>query len=346
MGAVAPAVLTTTTQLVPSASGVPNSVAVMWPYEFVSEQGPGEIFTYDVSSGMQVQVGAPYQMPCKDPSGMVVGTLGSTHVMAVACYDTGSLVTLTLAGDGTLSALGSVSGLPAPYPGIALDGTNVFLPLFGQSQAANGAVAEISIAQPAAPAIVTVTPLASPFPGGFSNPAALTVAGGYVFVGSGSESAPLSQSSSVQVLSEAGLTLTGAPFMVDHSPQRLAVQSGVLYVTVFDSQELYIFDVSQPAKLALLNSFNLNTLQPLGCEAIPVVPVGRTLYVGCFVQGLIQSFDITSPAAPRLLQTLAGVSGAQGMAYADNYLLVTAGVTGGAVYQVPLTPTLGGSVGH
>ena len=57
-----------------------------------------------------------------------------------------TLLTLTVHADGSLSALGSVGGIPSPYPGIALDGTNVFIPLFGVSNAANGGVAKVSIA--------------------------------------------------------------------------------------------------------------------------------------------------------------------------------------------------------
>jgi hypothetical protein len=100
----------------PSKSGTPNSIVTFSNFEFVSVQGTGQIFTYDISSGLQVLVGAPYATPCIDPSGMVIATITGKTVMAAACYDTGSLLTLTVNADGSLSALGSVRVCPCPSP--------------------------------------------------------------------------------------------------------------------------------------------------------------------------------------------------------------------------------------
>jgi len=126
--AIAPPAITSVT---PSSTGTPNSVVWFGNYEFVSVQGTAQIFTYNISSGSQVLAVPPYSTPCADPSGMVIATIAGNNVMAVVCYDTGSMLTLTVNANGSLSALGSVSGLAAPYPGIVLDGTDVLIPLFG-----------------------------------------------------------------------------------------------------------------------------------------------------------------------------------------------------------------------
>jgi hypothetical protein len=82
-------------------------------------------------------------MPCTSPSGMVITNIAMVNVMSVVCYAaSGSLYTFTVNSDGSLTALGSVGGLAYPFPGIVLDGTNVFVPLFGASYSVNGAVAE------------------------------------------------------------------------------------------------------------------------------------------------------------------------------------------------------------
>ena len=169
------------TSIQPSGSGIPNSVVAFGNLEFVSVQGTGQIFTYNISSGSQVLVGTPYATPCADPNGMVIAPIAGSNVMAVACYDANSLLTLTVNANGSLSALGSVSGLPMPFPGIALDGTNVFVPLFGGSTA-NGGIAKVSIASPASPVIESVATLASPVAGGIANAEYLAIAGGYIYV--------------------------------------------------------------------------------------------------------------------------------------------------------------------
>jgi hypothetical protein len=64
-------------------------------------------------------------------SGMVIATIAGRNVMAVACCDTDSLLTLTVNAKGSLSVPGSVGDLMMQYPGIVLDGTNILVPPFG-----------------------------------------------------------------------------------------------------------------------------------------------------------------------------------------------------------------------
>ncbi len=42
------------TSVVPSASGIPNSVAILGNFEFISVQGTGQIFTYNIATGSQI----------------------------------------------------------------------------------------------------------------------------------------------------------------------------------------------------------------------------------------------------------------------------------------------------
>lgn len=224
-----------TTKVTPSSAGIPNSVASLGAYEFVSVQGTGQIFTYNIAGGTQALKEPPYQTPCSSPSGMVITNIAGNNIMAVVCYDTGSLLTLNIHADGSLSPLGSVGGLGTPYPGIALDGTNVFVPLFGVPLSANGGVAKVNIASPTHPVISGMATLASPSPDGYANPGYLTLAGGYIFVAAGSESYPISTSSTIQVVNETTMDLVGSPFPVAHSPQQIAVLGTAAYVTMFDA---------------------------------------------------------------------------------------------------------------
>jgi hypothetical protein len=321
------------TSVTPSSSGTPNSVVSFGNYEFVSVQGAGQIFSYNISGGSQVPVGKPYATPCTDPSGMVVATLGTQNVMTVACYDTGSLLTLTVNSDGSLAALGSVSGLPMPFPGIVLDGTNVLVPLFGGNTSGNGSVAKVSIATPTSPAIEGTVTLASPVSGGIANAEYLAVAGGYVYVTSGSESNPLGSSSTVQVVNEATMTLVGSPLVVPHSPQQIAVQGTVAYVTIFDATALESIDISNPASLQPLETMSLATANQ-SCHPVPVAVQGTSAYVGCYEEGVIEQFDITNPSQMQPAKSIAGIASPQRIAFAGNSLLVTDGVGGGQVYQI------------
>jgi hypothetical protein len=301
-------------------------------YEFVSVQGAGQIFTYNMSSGSQVPAGEPYATPCTDPSGMVIATVGAQNVMAVACYDTGSLLTLTVNADGSLSALGSVGGLLMPFPGIVLDGTDVLVPLFGGTSA-NGGLAKVSIATPTSPAIEGMVTLASPVSGGIANAEYLAVADGYIYVTSGSESNPLGASSTVQVVNEATMTLVGSPLVVPHSPQQIAVQGTVAYVTIFDATEVESIDLSNPASLQPLETLSLAAANQ-SCHPVPIIVQGTFAYVGCYSEGIIEQFDISNPAEIQPANSIAGISSPQRLAFAGNSMLVTDGASGGQVYQI------------
>jgi hypothetical protein len=318
----------------PSKSGTPNSVVSFGNLEFVSVQGTGQIFTYNISSGLQVQVGTPYETPCNDPSGMVVATIAGKNIMAVACYDTGSLLTLTVDAGGSLSALGSVSGLPMPFPGIALDGTNVLVPLFGGTST-NGAIAKVSIAAPAAPAILATVTLASPVSGGVANAEYLALAGGYIYVTSGSESNPLGSSSTVQVVNEATMALVGSPLVVPHSPQQIAVQGTVAYVTLYDATALESIDISNPAALKPLQVLPL-TVAGKSCSALPVTVQDAVAHVGCYSEGAILRLDVSNPSLMQPVSSISGVSFPQRLAADGNLLLVTSSTTGGQVYRLNL----------
>lgn len=320
------------TSVTPSNSGTPNSVVTFGNYEFVTVQGPGQISTYNISSGSQVPVGKPYATPCADPSGMVIAALGTQNVMAVACYDAGSLLTLTVNSDGSLTPLGSVSGLPMPFPGIVLDGTNVLVPLFGGGSG-NGGVAKVSIAAPASPAILGMATLASPASGGVANAEYLAATGGFIYVTAGSESNPLGSSSTVQVVNEATMTLVGSPLVVPHSPQQIAVGGTVAYVTIFDATELESIDISNPASLRPLDTMSLATADQ-NCHPIPVAVQGTYAYVGCYAEGIIEQFDISNPSQMQPAKSIAGIASPQRLAFAANYLLVTGGAIGGQVYQI------------
>ena len=335
--------LQTVTSVIPSTTGTPLSVTSLGNFEFVSIQGTGQIFSYNTAGGSQVAAAPPYATPCKDPSGMVIASIAGANIMAVVCYDTGALLTLTVHDDGSLTALGSVSGVPAPYPGIALDGTNVFIPLFGVSNAANGGVAKVSIASPAKPVITTMAPLASPPSGGYANPGYLTLAGGNIFVAAGSESGPQETSSTIQVMNEATMTLIGSPLVVAHSPQHLAVSGNTAFVTFFDAVQLESIDVSNPQALKPLQIFSLAS--PIAaCHAIPLFVSGDNAYVGCYYEGTIERFDISNPSAMMLMQTTTGISYPQEFNAAQGYLLVTDSARGGHVYQIPASVSLGGKI--
>ena len=322
------------TSVTPSPSGTPNSVVSFANFEFVSVQGTGQIFTYNLSSGLQVLAAQPYATPCADPSGMVATTIAGQNVMAVVCYDTGSLLTLTIHADGSLSALGSVGGLPAPYPGIVLDGTSVFVPLLG-SASSNGAVAKVSIASPATPAIVATVALASPPSGGISNAGYLAVSNGYVYATAGSEADPQGTSSTIQIVNEATMTLVGMPLVVPHSPQQLAIAGNVLYVTLFDAAELESFDISNPAApfpLEIVSAAPTNQ----ACHPLPIAVSNSFAYIGCYPEGTVEQFNIGNPAQMQLGQSIAGIANPQRLAFSGNMLLATSASQGGQVYQLNL----------
>jgi len=319
----------------PSPTGTPNSVVSFSNFEFVSVQGTGQIFTYNLSTGVQVLAGPPYATPCSDPSGMVVTTIAGSNIMAVVCYDTNSLLTLSINANGSLTALGSVAGLPVPYPGIVLDGTNVFVPLLG-SASVNGAVAKVSIASPATPAIIAEVTLASPPSGGTSNAGYLAVSNGYIYATAGSEANPELTSSTIQVVNDATMTLVGSPLVVPHSPQQLAIQGNDLYVTLFDATELESFDISNPASpfpLEIVSAAPANQ----ACHPLPIAVTNSSAYIGCYSEGIVEQFNIGNPAAMQLQASIAGIANPQRLALSGDLLLITGASTGGQVYQLNLS---------
>src|SRR5258708_37027784 len=88
------------TSVTPSPLGVPNSLASLGPYEFVSVQGTGQIFTYSITSGSQVLIEPVYQAPCSDPSGMVITSIAESNVMPEVCYCNGFLLYVPLTCEG------------------------------------------------------------------------------------------------------------------------------------------------------------------------------------------------------------------------------------------------------
>jgi hypothetical protein len=346
MSAVASATYTITTpppppvtSVVPSpspASGLPHSTLTFGRFVFVSVQGTGQIFTYDLSSGYLVQAVAPYKMSCQDPSGMVIANIAGDHVMAVVCFDSGALVTLRVNSDGSLSPLGIASGLDTPYFGIALDGTDVYVPLFGVSQSANGAVAKVSIATPTVPSITAMTTLASPIPDGYANPGYVAVANGSVFVAAGSESSlpggSKDTSSTIQVVDEATMTLVGAPVVVAHSPQALTVSGNTLFATFYDAQQIESFDVSTPATVQVLQVF-----PNVGCTSIPMKISGTVAYVGCYAQNTMETVDVTHPAAMTVVKTTSNIVAPEDLTLSGRFVVVASGVGGGNVYSIDTT---------
>jgi DNA-binding beta-propeller fold protein YncE len=265
---------------------------------------------------------------------MVIAPIAGRNVMAVACYDTGFLLTLTVNANGSLSALGAVGGLMMPYPGIVLDGTNVLVPLFGTTSV-NGAVAKVSIAIPATPEIEGTATLTVPVSGGLANAEYLAVADGYIYVTAGSESNPLGSSSTVQVVNEATMTLVGSPLVVAHSPQQIAVQGNVAYVTLFDTTQLESIDISNPANLQPLQILTL-AAPGQSCHALPVVVRANFAYVGCYEEGSIDRFDISNPSQMQLTETITGIPDPQRLTLAGNLLLATDSAGGGQVFQINL----------
>ena len=296
------------TSSVVSASSSPDVVTTFGSLAFVSVQGTGAIDTFDISSGTPVPV-SQYSTPCHDPSGMVITTIADQTVMAVPCYDTDSLLTLNVAADGTLSPLGSVGGLPAPFPGTALDGTDVYIPLFGTTLTQNGSVAKVSIASPANPVVTAVTTLESPPAGGVVNPGFLALHNGYVYVAAGSENDPRGITSTLQVLRETDLTIQDV-LQVDHSPQAIGFFGDVAIATIYDAGEVQSFDVSDPTNVRLLQTLAISNCNPLAFAV-----VAQHAYVGCYEQATVQRIDVSTPSAMVYESTLSGVRFPERFAY-------------------------------
>ena len=129
------------------------------------------------------------------------------------------------------------------------------------------------------------------------------------------------------------MTLVGSPMVVAHSPQQIAVQGSVAYVTLFDATQLESIDISNPASLQAIDTLSLAAGNQ-SCHPVPVAVEGSYAYVGCYAEGLIEQVNISNPAQLSLAQRIPGISSPQRLVFAGNDLLVADGATGGQVYQI------------
>ena len=143
-------------------------------------------------------------------------------------------------------------------------------------------------------------------------------------------------SSTVQVVDEAAMTLVGNPLTVPHSPQQIAVQGNVAYVTLFDATELESIDISDPTALQPLQEVLL-TAGSQSCHPLPVVVQAGVAYVGCFAEGVVARLDIANPSQMTAMPDIGGVSSPQRLALAGNSLVATSGSPGGEVYEIDLS---------
>ncbi len=128
--------------------------------------------------------------PCQDPGGMVLSVASST-VMAVAAV-TRTLCSLRVHADGSLSPLAQSPAFH-PFPGILLDGTDVFIPPLRKAAAANGAVARVRQCRSREPGGHRHHHRRQPPPPGawpVVNPSYLAIAGQSIYIVAGSESSP------------------------------------------------------------------------------------------------------------------------------------------------------------
>jgi len=299
-------------------------------------QTTGQIFIYNFAGGSQVQAAPPYSTPCKSPSGMAVVAEAAKTILTVTCYDTDALLTLNIAADGSLSALGTVALGGVPYPGSVADGTNVYVPLYGSGMN-NGGVVRVDVSNPSTPAVTATVTLASPFAGAVADGIYLAIYGGYIYAASGSESQPQSGSSSVQVVNESTMQLMGQPLVVPHSPQQIALSGTVAYVTLFDAGTFESIDISNPVSLKMLGT--LTPVSPPGCSALALAVRNTTAYVGCYGQGTVDRMSIGTPSAMTQISSISGLNAPQAMAFSGDWLFITSSATGGSVYQVYVGPT-------
>jgi hypothetical protein len=137
----------------------------------------------------------------------------------------------------------------------------------------------------------------------------------------------------VQVVNEATMTLVGTPLVVPHSPQQIALQGTVAYVTIFDATTLESIDISNPASLQPLETMSLASANQ-SCHPVPVAVQGNYAYVGCYAEGVIEQFDVSNPSQMQPAKSIADIASPQRLAFAGNSMLVTAGTSGGPVYQI------------
>ncbi len=203
------------------------------------------------------------------------------------------------------------------------------------AQRQTAAVAKVSIASPASPVITGMVTLASPIAGGIANAEYLAITGGYIYVTSGSESNPLGSSSTVQVVNEATMSLVGSPLVVPHSPQQIAVQGTVAYVTLYDAAALESIDISNPAALKPLQIVALSG-GGQNCSALPVAVENNLVYVGCYSEGTINALNISNPSSIQPVTSVNGIFSPQRIEIDGNFMRVTGSSAGGQVYQISM----------
>jgi hypothetical protein len=143
-------------------------------------------------------------------------------------------------------------------------------------------------------------------------------------------------------VNETSMTLAGTPLVVAHSPQHLAVEGSVVYVTFFDAAQLESIDISNPLRLKPLQVLALAT--PVStCNALPVITRNAEAYVGCY-GGVVDKFDISNPSDMRMIESVANIDAPQDFNFANGYLLATASVAGGHVYQINTGITFSGKI--
>jgi hypothetical protein len=262
----------------PSATLTPNSIAVSGVYAYVTVQGTGgAVAVLNISSGATPLLLSTFNTPCASPNGIKISAGG--NYAYVTCYDTGALYVLSINNANpvvpVLAVAGSVTGLQSPYPGIALSGSELFVPSH------SGDIFRVNVSNPAAPVIDGSIATAAG-----TSPNAVYVANNIVYCACSSEPSQ----SYFQTFTATGVMMLLGQVPLAHSPQRLVVSGNYAYVTNFDAMKLDILDVTSAAAPTLLTSV------ALPCNALPVAVTASNAYVGCYSTQGIATIDITHPA--------------------------------------------------
>jgi hypothetical protein len=304
-GGSTPSVLHSVGSIVPSATLAGNSIAVSGNYAYLTLQGAsGAIAVLNIAGDTPTLL-TTFALPCSTPNGIKI----SGSVLYVTCYDNSALYILSVnnavPSAPVFTITGSVLGLQNPFPGIALSGTELYVPSHA------GFIFRVNVSNPSAPGIDGSVATATG-----TSPNAVFVANNIVYCACSSEPTQ----SWFQTFNATGtMTLLGQTPLA-HSPQRLIVKGNYAYVTNFDAMRLDIVDITNPAAPSILSSV------ALPCFALPIALNGNTAYVGCYqsTHGIA-----TNPAAPAIL----------------GYLVTTASLdvqdllfTGGALYALSGDP--------
>ena len=132
------------------------------------------------------------------------------------------------------------------------------------------------------------------------------------------------------------MQLVGSPLVVPHSPQRIVVNAGTAYVTIFDAEQVESIDISNPASLKQLSI--LSPAMPSACHALGLAVRDTTAYVGCYLEGNVDRINVSVPASMTQLNYYPGLGSPQSLAFSGNWLFVVSAAAGGSVYQVYAGP--------